>query len=265
MRSCRHPSRFAVEAPRRDPLGVLSFSVSSDSQAAPVAVRILEPQPMPARQRLLLTLPISGDQYGDEVAEIYTAGLHDQYGFIVVSPEQTDHSWWCNHPIDPHRAQERFMLDGLVPWLTERYPAATGRCLLGFSRTGQGALSLLLRNPETFAAAACFDAPLYVTHLDHYFMADAYGTWENYLAHRFHDLVAARARELGRPRVALMGHHMFKRHMRQAQARMTSLGLPVHSLDVAWPAHAWFGGWLPEAVALLDQMDRGSPERPLCQ
>ena len=55
-----------------------------------------------------------------------------------------------------------------------------GRLLLGFSKSGWGAFSLLLRHPDVFGRAAAWDAPLMMNKPGPYGSGDIFGTPENF-------------------------------------------------------------------------------------
>jgi enterochelin esterase-like enzyme len=74
------------------------------------------------------------------------------------------------------------------------YPAraaAGGRLLLGFSKSGWGAWTLLLRHPERFAKAAAWDAPLMLDAPGKYGSGPIFGTPENFERYRLTRLVEA--------------------------------------------------------------------------
>ena len=59
--------------------------------------------------------------------------------------------------------QEKYLLEDVLPLVEGSYPVETGpdgRLLVGFSKSGWGAWSLLLRHPGVFGKAAAWDAPL---------------------------------------------------------------------------------------------------------
>ena len=52
---------------------------------------------------------------------------------------------------------------------------------IGFSKSGWGAFSLLLRHPEVFGRAAAWDAPLMLEQPNRYGMGAVFGSQENFL------------------------------------------------------------------------------------
>jgi diacylglycerol O-acyltransferase/trehalose O-mycolyltransferase len=58
-------------------------------------------------------------------------------------------------------AWERFHLEEVLPWVTERFGASDRRVVLGVSMGGHGALAYAARHPGVFAAAASFSGVLH--------------------------------------------------------------------------------------------------------
>ena len=79
--------------------------------------------------------------------------------------------------------QEACFLQVIVPYIEHHYPVEaerSSRLLLGFSKSGWGAYSLLLRHPDLFGRAAAWDAPLMKDRPDQYGMGEIFGTQENF-------------------------------------------------------------------------------------
>lgn len=139
----------------------------SEFQSAPTRVEVLLPdQILPQKQYpVLYILPVEGPghpQFGDGMLEAKKADLANKYGLICVYPSFTAAPWFGNHATNPKIRQEDFMLKTLVPWIEANYPARSGkeaRWLIGFSKSGWGAFTLLLRNPDVFGYAAAWDVP----------------------------------------------------------------------------------------------------------
>ena len=92
--------------------------------------------------------------------------LHDQpafnaefarHGLRVICP-RTARSWWTDRicpEFDSNVTAERYVLDGVLPYIGERWgvrPPAIG--LLGTSMGGQGALRFSFKHPRTFPVCA---------------------------------------------------------------------------------------------------------------
>ena len=89
--------------------------------------------------------------------------LHNRFDLICVTPSFDTIPWYFDDPADPRIRQDAYMVHAVVPFVEKKYPAAAeprGRLLVGFSKSGWGAFTLLLRHPDVFGRAASFDAPL---------------------------------------------------------------------------------------------------------
>ena len=143
-------------------------TVESGHQRGKTKVRILLPERLDAskRYRVVYVLPVEagdGRRYGDGLAEIKKLGLHDKHKLICVYPTFSAVPWYADHPTSPGIRQEAYLLKDVLPFIEKTYPALAaprGRLLLGFSKSGWGAWSLLLRHPGVFGKAAAWDAPL---------------------------------------------------------------------------------------------------------
>ena len=83
---------------------------------------------------------------------------------------------------NPARQYESFMVHDLVPWVQANL-SVTGQeehWLIGFSKSGFGAVTLLLRNPTVFDAAAVWDFPADQSDAFDWNMLDNYGTDTNF-------------------------------------------------------------------------------------
>jgi hypothetical protein len=124
--------------------------------------------------------------------------------------------------------------------------------LLGFSKSGWGAFSLLLRHPDVFARAAAWDAPLLLARPDRYGAGPIFGTPENFEKYRVTKLLEERAVELrGEARLILLGYGNFRDEHRAAHALMDNLRIAHEYRDGPARRHDWHSGWVAEATALL--------------
>src|SRR5438094_775807 len=83
--------------------------------------------------------------------DVYTAEFA-RHGLPVVAPI-TGRSWWTDkicEEFDPRITAERYVLDHVVLYATEKFGAASPRlALLGTSMGGQGALRFAYKHPRT--------------------------------------------------------------------------------------------------------------------
>ena len=177
-------------------------TVRSAYQAGTTRVRVLLPAGFDRKQRyrVLYVLPVEaldGEHWGNGLKTVYRDGLHDKYGLICVAPTFSQLPWYTDHPKKPHIRQESYLLKVILPFIEKTYPVTpgrSGRLLVGFSKSGWGAFTLLLRNPEVFAAAAAFDAPMALAKPGPYGTGPVFGGEKNFEKYRVESLLKKNAR-----------------------------------------------------------------------
>ena len=156
----------------------------SDFQAGPTEIKVLLPDRMEAGKRypVLYVLPVEANNehhYGDGLAEIKRCDIHNKHNLICVAPTFAHLPWYADHPTDKSIRQESYFVKEVVPLVERLYPARaerTGRWLLGFSKSGWGAWSLLARHPDVFDRAAAWDTPTDMSLFDLYGAGQVFGT-----------------------------------------------------------------------------------------
>lgn len=249
-----------------DDHGFRIHRVTSEFQSGETLIRVLLPKKLESDERLrvLYLLPVEANteqRYGDGLVEAKKLDLANKHRLICVAPTFSHLPWYADHPIDKSIRQETYFLKIVVPAIERLYPARAdrnARLLVGFSKSGYGAWSLLLRHPDTFAKAAAWDAPLMKTAPDQFGMGPIYGTPENFSAYRLDTLLRDHAVEL-RPksgeqpnaRLIHLGYGNFRDHHQRAEALLNELQIPHSYADGPKLEHTWHSGWLDEAVKKL--------------
>lgn len=181
-----------ISEARRETTGILLHSVSSPYQNGKIAIRVLLPDRMEQSERytVVYVLPVEAGnetRWGDGLVEVMKNDLHNKHRVIFVAPTFSQLPWYTDHPTNPLVRQETYFTEIVVPFVERTYAAsqkAEDRLLLGFSKSGWGAWSLLLRHPQTFGRAAAWDAPLIVDRLGKYGTNEIFGTQENFERYR---------------------------------------------------------------------------------
>ena len=245
---------------RHTPVGLLIHDVNSPLQAAPTKIRVLPPDKLDRSQRypvvyVLPVEPLDETRFGDGLREVLTHKLHNQYQAIFVTPTFAHLPWYTDHPTDPQVRQESYFIDVVLPLVEKSYPVRPGlggRYLLGFSKSGWGAFSLLLRHPDLFAKAAVWDAPLMMPAPSDFGMGPIFGTQANFARYQIGKLLQDRTAEVATgKRLILLGHGNFVQQVQQAHELMTQLHIAHEYLDGPNRAHTWHSGWVLPAVQLL--------------
>lgn len=239
--------------------GFVVHTVQSEFQSGPTKIYVRAPDKVPAGARLpvLYLLPVEAkdeQRWGDPLAEAAKVDLANKLNVIVAYPTFSHLPWYCDHPTDPGIRQETYFLKVVVPFVERAYPARAerdARLLLGFSKSGWGAWSLLLRNSEVFGKAAAWDSPM-MMEKGLYGMAAIAGTQENFERHRIPNLLRERSKPLGaEPRLLLMGYDNFRAPTQQAHALLDELNIPHGYRDGPQRKHHWNTGWVEEAARWL--------------
>ena len=242
--------------------GETAYRVTSPWQCGETVIRVLLPEGITPDERLrvLFVLPVEageGTRWGDGLSEIRKSGLHNLHRLICVMPTFSALPWYADHPTDSESQQEKYLLSGVLPWVDETFPTKAsrdGRLLVGFSKSGWGAFSLLLRHPEVFDRAAAWDAPLMMDAPGKYGSGPIFGTSENFTKYQLSELTIDRADLLRReisPRLIHLGFGNFRSEHAGFENLLNEHGIPHVYHDGPQRQHHWNTGWLPEAIDLL--------------
>ncbi|HND51042.1 MAG TPA: methyltransferase domain-containing protein [Pirellulaceae bacterium] len=260
---------------KREANGVFVHDVSSPRQAGPTQIRVLVPDKLAANvtARTLYVLPVEAgreSRYGDGLSEVQRHDLHNRFGMICVAPTFAHLPWYADHSTRADLRQEDYLLKDVLPLVEANYPAspaAADRWLLGFSKSGWGAVSLLMRHPQVFGRAAAWDAPLMKERPDQFGMGEIFGTQENFAKYQLTTLAREAAAKLGSSqRIVLTAYDNFRDHHVQFHKLLDEHKVPHVYRDGPRRKHVWESGWVPEAVELLaglvqtgapDQISRG--------
>lgn len=248
-------------ASQRDSNGWAAHAVQSEFQAGTTEVFVLKPDddPMPGQPfSTLYVLPVeagTGRRWGDAMQEILRQDLHNRHRLVCVYPTFSALPWYADHPQQATLRQESYLLRGVVPLVERTYPVRrdpAGRLLVGFSKSGWGAFSLLLRHPDTFGRAAAWDAPLAMAQPNRYGMGDIFATQENFERYQITKLLRQRKTDLaGPPRLMHSGYGNFRDQHLAVESLLDELQIPHVFQDGPQRPHAWDSGWLVETVERL--------------
>jgi S-formylglutathione hydrolase FrmB len=255
--------RAQFELVDSSPSGEIVHTVECAYQKGKTKIRVLLPAKMRNAKRrypvvyVLPVEPLDQSRFGDGLTEIKKLNLHNKHKAIFVAPTFSDLPWYCDHPTQPTKRQERYFTDVVVPYVERTYPCVTepnGRHLLGFSKSGWGAWTLLLRHPDTFGKAAAWDAPLMMDKPNKYGMGSIFGTQENFEKFQISKLLKAKAKNPGKSkRLIHIGYGNFRSHHEKIEALLKKLAIPHTYVDGPKLKHDWHSGWVAKAVEALTQ------------
>ena len=245
---------------KKDKDGFLVHEVQSPFQKGKTRIYVLTPDNMKPgkRYKVIYVLPVEpgpGKRWGNGLSEIKKLNLHNKLDVIFVMPTFSDWPWYCDHPTDPVLRQETYFLKVVVDYIDRSYPVLAqpgGRLLLGFSKSGWGTFTLLLRHPDRFGRAAAWDAPLNMAAPNRFGMGPIFGTQANFDNYRISDLLKKRFAKLGKARrLAMVGYSNFRSHHQQIHEELKKLAIPHWYNDVTQGKHHWNSGWIQAGVRFL--------------
>lgn len=235
----------------------------SPHQASATTVRVLLPDIVlndnEHRLRVIYVLPVEagdGTHWGDALAEVQKHDLHNKHHVACVFPAFSDLPWYADHPENPQLQQEAYLLQDVLPLVEKNHPVRNdheGRLLVGFSKSGWGAWSLLLRHPDVFRRAAAFDAPMMMDAPGKYGSGPIFGTVENFQKYQITSLLRQRASELeNKPsRLMLIGQGNFQSEHTKIKLHLESLKISNTWTEGSVREHSWHSGWLSDAFHWL--------------
>jgi S-formylglutathione hydrolase FrmB len=257
------PIQFAYEG--TDASGARVYDVVWNTPGLePIAVRVLTPQHPSTdySHSFLYDLPVQSglaqSTYGSGLDELENLDVEDQYNATIIEPIFPMDSWYADNPNDPTINYETFLADILPQWVDSNF-STTGteqNLLVGFSKSGYGALDLEFRHPSAFSAVAAFDFPGDMSSYDEFgsSSADDFGTQANFqdnyqMNASFID--AHDASFTSQDRILISEGPAFQSQVADFDTLLTSQGVMHTTLNQTSDGHSWSGGWLPGAIAGL--------------
>ncbi|HPO90698.1 MAG TPA: alpha/beta hydrolase-fold protein [Victivallales bacterium] len=252
-----------IEGPIKVPnKGIDIFSVSSPYTGGNNKIEVLLPEKIQEKIKypVLYILSVGGDfggKYGDQIMEIKKSGLHNTYNLICVSMAFDTVPWYGSHATNKQIQHDLYIKTVVIPLIEKFYPAsneAKDRILIGFSKSGWGAISLLLRNQDIFGFACSWDAPLMMDENNlKWGSAKHFGSKEHATAYVPINLVKKYAPELSKQKakMAILGSSLYGKDTKAFHNLLDELKVPhIYSNDLKFEHH-WESGWLPKALELL--------------
>ena len=249
--------------------GIAHHLLESPFQGKTTTLRVLPPDELKEgqRYRVLFVLPVHEDgnfRHGDGLLEVKKLNAHSEHQLICVAPAFSSESWYADHDQNPAKLDESHFLKTVIPFVESNYPVRTdreGRLLIGFSKSGWGALTLLLRHPDKFHKAAAWDPGIRIDMgpSDGDFDREQrirrdFGSDENFEKFRVSTLLKKRGKKLG-DETRLFYFNCRGNRRTQGGARLHDLmvreGIPHRYVVDAHRDHRWDSGWMPVALEFL--------------
>jgi hypothetical protein len=249
---------------------VQTHIVETEYQNGPHEIRVLRPDDYLAskRYRILYVLPVEpefGCEFGCPLDILQEMNAHNRYDIIIVQMGFEKEPWYGDNVSDPKIRQASYLKDYIVPFVEKKYSTPgtlEERLLMGFSKSGWGAFSLILAYPDFFGYAAAWDAPILLTDF-HFGMKQVYGTLEQLALYR-PDLLIPKQKALfqKKARLVLTGETHWgkmipasggKSHTAETHRLLEKEGIPHYFNDSMGSEHRWNKLWMePTLKALMD-------------
>ena len=249
-----------------DANGVQLYQVTWNTLGShPFDVRVLTPDHPSADypHSFLYALPVEAGlgqtTYGSGLDELQKLGAENQYNATIIEPIFPIDLWYADNPTDLTIDYETFTSTLLPEWVDSNFATTGGEknLLLGFSKSGYGALDLEFKHPSVFDAAAAWDFPGEMATYSQFGSSSGadYGTESNFQSnYRMSDtfLDTWKAPFTTEDRIWISEGPVFQDQVAAFDALLTSHGVS-HSLSSTQTndPHTWSGGWLSNTVAGL--------------
>src|SRR6516165_5425950 len=242
----------------------------------PFAVRVLAPDHPSTNyaHSFVFALPVEGglaqSNWGSGLDELRQLNVQNQYDATIIEPIFPIDPWYADNPIDPTIDFETFTATLLPAWVKSNF-ATSGteeNLLIGFSKSGYGALDLLFKHPSVFDGAAAWDFPADMAAYDTFGSSSSgdYGSDANFQAN--YRMTASFVNTWKAPfttedRIWISEGSVFPIQVADFAALLTSQGV-LHTLSTTQTndAHNWYGGWVSDAVPGLYGLVDSPPAKP---
>lgn len=264
----RGSASLTVGMPLVDAHGVKYYPIKSIYQGSEdQVVRVLEPTNPAAGKprRLLYVLPVDTgverltSTWGDGLEELRLLDVANRFNLTLIAPSFNYEPWYGDNDQDHARRMESFIVNDLVPFgdtfAKDKDPR---RFLIGFSKSGNGALDLILRHPEVFSEAAVWDCPAQLKELSAYSgLKLNFGSQANFDRYDIPALLSNSGEAFRHEnRLWISGDQsVFTEDMMQLHNQLKAVSIPHTWVQGGARPHNWHSGWLIGAVSGLDTID----------
>ncbi len=237
---------------------VEKYEVETEYQNGKQEIRVLLPDDykMTRSYQVLYVLPVEKafrKRFGYGLGVLEEMNAHNRYNLIIVQMGFEKEPWFGDHATDPKVRQASYVKEYVVPFIEKNYSTlgtSEGRLLLGFSKSGWGAFSLILKHPDFFGYAAAWDAPVSFTKF-RYGMASVYGTPKQLALYRPDLLIPKQKRSFDKIRLVLTGQKLWGKETTKTHKLLNSEGIRHHYDNTLECPHRWDKTWMEPTLSVL--------------
>lgn len=246
--------------------GIENFSFNSsyyniyDSQV----LRILRPNEpaLKMEHNFLFILPvekkgvvIKENMYlGNAIEIMQKLNIHNKYNLTIIEPSFEITPWYANHPTNKKYQYESFMVSELAPWVRNNL-ATSGHeqnWLIGYSKSGYGAMQLIFKHPDVFDLVAAWDFPATnMSSFDQFANGENFGTDKNFQKnYRLTDgfIEVNKAPFLKENRIWISGFCNFSEDVKNFDKVLSQKDIKHTLFPQEENVHSWDSAWLSQAL-----------------
>lgn len=252
--------------------GIAIHHVDSEFQNGMQQIHVLSPDNyhcLDSDMNVLYVLPVDksgGSKSGYPLDVLYEMDAHNRYGMLIVFMTVQEEPWFADHPADRKIWQASYMHDFVVPFIDRNYRTvnkANGRFLMGFSKGGWGAYSMIFSRPDIYGFAAAWDAPFLADQLI-YEMNAVLGDAAQLALYRPDLAVQRLEREFrDRRRLVLAGENYFGKlvppavgtsHILEMHRMLHEAGIQHSYIEDIGCPHTFNCGWMDPVLSALMEL-----------
>ena len=235
---------------------VKSYFFETEYQPGKQEIRVLLPDDYVATKPypVVYVLPVErgfASRWGDGLGVMQSIDAANRFDVIVVQIGFAIEPWFADHASKMSVRQDSYLREFVVPWIETNYSTSgtkEGRILFGFSKSGWGAVSLILKHPDFYGYAVSWDAPMMFNRF-RYTMKSVYGTQEQLDAYRPDLLVKQNGSKfVDRNRIVLTGVDLWGKQVAAFHEWLDQHGVK-HHYDVSQRVrHRWDRRWVEPSL-----------------
>lgn len=199
------------------------------------------------------------NNFGDGLAMIAGMDVHNDYKCVLVTMTTKSMPWYGRTASGTH-AVDRHVIENILPLIKKNYNVIADRegwLFVGFSKSGWGGVSLILRNPSAFGYVGAWDAPWNMSY-GQFETATSFGSSGQFALYNPVTILSTYISSVNdKERLWIGAGNNFNSHYTSFTNFLTTNSVPFRSNFANAPTHAWRTDWLSVAIDELFDM-RGS-------